>query len=842
MKLIDPLAQTFYVNQSTGIFVTSVDLFFQSKDAQLPVTIQIRPIELGYPKKTIYPFSEVTLDSDRVNISNNATTPTRFTFESPVYLSGETYHALVILSDSDQYNVWVSELGQIDVSTLPEDVALLGGTEAQQNLVTKQPNSGGLFKSQNGSTWNESPYEDLKFNLYRANFTESEGSINFYNPDLSKGNGHITNLLKDSLELTSRVIRVGLGTTVQDTNLTLGNTIIQSGTNGSGNYIGAAGSAFGTTKIINPGIGYTPSASGYTYNNVSLISLTGSGKNATANITISNGVAVAATISNGGFGYEVGDVLIPSQIGINSLGTNAQFSISEIFGVNSLIIDQVQGSFEAGVGKTIQYINNSGITTDLNSQFGGNVTILADGIVEVSDGLHIKVNHKSHGMHATENTVLISNIQSDVPYTRLTQEYSSTSTSPILIENSANFTTFENVGISSTNPGYILIGNEIISYEGVSGNSLIGITREIDDTLAFSYNSNTSVYKYELAGISLRRINKQHILSDASIQDPIGIDYYTIKINTSNTDYPNSLPEGITNRSSSSLPNLFINQSKSSGGPEISATKNIQFEIMKPMVETFVISGTNIDAYVRTTSGTSVDGTETSFLDRGFQTISLDSNNYFENPRIICSKVNETSKLSNLPGYKSFTLSTDLFTSSEFISPVIDLDRVGVILTSNRINSKISDYANDNRVATLRDDPSSFVYATDILSLENPATSIKVLLSAHINTYCDLRLLYSILSTKEEEPIYYPFPGYVNRKRIESGLEPNDDLSDGTSDVFVPPTDIIGFESNSIEYKDYEFTIDNLASFKYFSIKIIGTSTNQALPPRLKNLRIIALA
>jgi len=842
MKLADPLAQTFYVNPSTGIFVTSVELFFQSKDDQLPVTVQLRPLELGYPTSSVYPFSEVVLDADQVNISNNALIPTKFTFDSPVYLSGGTFHALVITSNSDLYNVWVSNLGEFDVSNVSDRVALGGGQEFSRNVVTKQPNSGGLFKSQNGSTWNESPYEDLKFNLYRARFIETQGSINFYNPDMLSGNNQVPNLLKDSLEFTSKRIRVGLGTTVQDSNLTLGNTILQQGSNGTGNYVGSAGSAFGTLNVINPGIGYTPSIGNYTYNNVSLTSLTGSGVNATASVSIQNGVAVAATITSGGAGYVIGDVLTPTQVGISSLGLNAQFSVSDIFGVNQLIIDQVQGTFQVGVGKTIQYINNSGITTDLNASVGGNVTILPGGLIEVTDGLHIKVNHKNHGMHATENSVIISGVESDVLPTILTTGYESTSTSEIILQDATNFSTFENVGVASTNPGYILIGDEIISYEGVSSNTLTGITRGIDGTNSFSYDAGAFVYKYEVAGVSLRRINKQHILSDASVSDPIDLDYYTLKINTSNTEYTGPLPQGITNRSSSSFPNLYINDTKSSGGSGIEATQNIQFESIRPTVQTLTIPGTSISSFVRTVSGTSVDGSETSFLDRGFEDINLNSNNYFTNPRLICSQINESTKLSNLPGNKSFTLTSNLFTSNDYISPVIDLDRVGVIFTTNRINNPIENYATDDRVSTLENDPSSFVYATDTLSLENSATSIKVLVSAHINTYCDLRVLYSVLSNKDESPIYYPFPGYVNKQRLDSGLEPNDSLSDGTPDSKFAKTDIIGFDSNTIEFKDYEFTVDNLPSFRYFTIKIIGSSTSQAYPPRLRDLRVIALA
>ena len=38
----DPLAQTFIVDQEGGCFVTKIDLFFQAKDEELPVRVEIR--------------------------------------------------------------------------------------------------------------------------------------------------------------------------------------------------------------------------------------------------------------------------------------------------------------------------------------------------------------------------------------------------------------------------------------------------------------------------------------------------------------------------------------------------------------------------------------------------------------------------------------------------------------------------------------------------------------------------------------------------------------------------------------------------------------------------------
>jgi hypothetical protein len=833
MKVIDPLAQSFYVEPESGIFVTSVDLYFQSKDEQLPVTIQLRPMQLGLPTQVVYPFSEIVLEPSQVNVSEDASVPTRVVFDSPIYLTGETFHSIVILANSDKYNVWVSKLGETNVSS-ESDV------ESNQFLVLKQPLLGGLFKSQNANTWNESPFEDLKFTLYRANFTQRVGNFNLYNSDLSVGNGQVSKLLPDSIEMTSKKIRVGLGTTVQDSDFTIGNTVYQKTSTGTGKYVGIAGTAKGDLKIINSGIGYTPSSGSNSFSGVALTSITGNGRNATANITINNGIAIAATISNGGIGYQVGDVLSVIQVGNDLLGRNLRLSVSELNGFNEIILDEVQGEFVTGVGNTVFFVNSSGISTELNSTLGGNVTIISNGVQTIDDGLTIKVNHKNHGMHAGENVVTISNVISDIKPKQLTASYEQSSTADIPLDDVTNLTTFENVGVGTTNPGYILIGNEIISYEGIVGNSLTGITREIDQTKAFSYSQGTDVYKYELNGISLRRINTNHTLQDSTLSDPLDLDYYTLKIDTTQDEKTGSLPQGQVDRSVEGYPKLFINKTKSTGGPSIQASQNIQFELLRPNIQTLILNSTNISASVRTVSGTSVDGNEISFIDKGFQDIDLNTNNYFDSPRLIASKVNETNNLTSLPGNKSFTVNLNMTSSSEYLSPVVDLDRLGMIFVSNRINSPIENYTTDNRIATLADDPSSFVYATNAISLETPASSIKILVAAHVNIYNDLRAFYSVLNDPLDDTIYYPFPGYSNLTLSGEVIDPS--ANDGTSDRFVPKVDILDYGNNESLFKDYEFTIDNLPSFRYFSIKLVGSSTNQAYPPRLKDLRVIALA
>jgi hypothetical protein len=832
MKLVDPIAQSFYVSPPSGYFAISIDLFFYSKDPELPVTIQLRPLEYGVPTDSVYPFSEVVLRPEQISISNNGSIATRVKFDSPIYLKGETFHCICILSNSDQYFVHVSRLTEMD----------LASSSSSGVFVTKQPLSGSLFKSQNGSTWTSIQGDDLKFTLYRANFKSSTGDVNFYNSDLDEGNGQIANLMINPLEIDSRKVKLGLGSTILTTSLSPGNTIYQINSNGVGNYVGCAGSATGTLSIINSGIGYTPSSGSYTYSNVPLYSLTGTGRNATANITITNGSVSTggATILSGGNGYLIGDVLIPGQFGNGNLGLNMQLSVQNIAGVNELIVDNVQGNFETNLSqKTLTFVNNSGVSSDL--YFTNSTKAFPNSIVILKEGTHIKVTHRNHGLHSSANQVKLKNVESDLPKTKLTSPYSNVSFGNISVQDISYFSTFENVGIASSNPGYVKIGEEIISYNGISGNNLTGITRQIDQTISGSYQVLEPVMKYELNGVSLRRINKTFTLSDSSESDAIGLDYYKVKVDFTNGGNSAALPQGQTNRSAGSpLGNLFFNLSKSTGGGKIKATQNIPFEIINPLVETMILPETNLSAKIRTISGTSISGDEASFVDQGYTDINLDKNNYFNSTRIVASKINEYQNLGNLPGNKSLTLNLNLSTKNSYVSPVIDLQRVALSFTSNRVDNLITDFSADPRVSTLEYDPSAFVYSNVPIELELPANSLKIYLLGHVNIYSEIKCLYSISNDSDNSLVYYPFPGHDNLNSFNQII--NAANNSGLSDTKIIKTDSIGFEGDKVNYKEFTFTIDNLPSFRYYSIKIVGTSTNQAYPPRIKDLRVIALA
>src|SRR5210317_441620 len=166
----DPLAQTFLIDDEGGVFLTSIDIFFSTKDSAIPVTVQVRDVVNGYPGQKILPFSEVTLNPSAVNTSTDGTTATKFTFASPVYIQSNVEYCFVVMANSQDYNAYVARIGETSLDT--------------DRTISAQPYAGVLFKSQNGMTWSAEQNEDMKFKLRRAEFEQVTGTVTLTNDTL----------------------------------------------------------------------------------------------------------------------------------------------------------------------------------------------------------------------------------------------------------------------------------------------------------------------------------------------------------------------------------------------------------------------------------------------------------------------------------------------------------------------------------------------------------------------------------------------------------------------------------------------------------------------------------
>ncbi len=826
VRWVDPLAESIEVTDINGIFVSSIDIFFQTKDTSIPVTCQIRTMNTGYPTTRIVAFGEKTLEPSEVTISEFGTVPTKFTFPAPVFLEGGgTEYAITLISQSNDYHVFIARMGD-------EDLADRNLEESERRIVSSQPYLGSLFKSQNGSTWEASQFEDLKFTLHKCKFVPGPGALKLYNPELGVGGLENPKLRPSPLTMNSHEVKIQLSgnSSTATSSWPVGSRLQQTvGSNVSyGNVVAHLGPLATATYQTSTGIGITPaSGSALVYSGIGFTSVTGDGSGATADITVQNGTVTGVSVQGNGSGYKAGDVLGAS---LGETGRNIRFTVGTVSNVNSVILNRVEGDF--GTSGALTIVGGSALNNGVPAAVN---TVSPD-----KDGLHFHVKHRNHGMHAANNRVTISGAVGVTTTALLKVEYPYNSTSAIEISDAAFLSSFEGEAVSASNPGYVQIGNEIIKYTstntGTTPNQLSGITRGIDNTTAETHKRNRRVRKYEAAGISLRRINTTHSFADVDNSLQPTLDGYHIKIDvTSNSN-------GTTRDGTGSFKKLKITDTESLGGELVRATQNIQFEAITPLVEFMTPSDTNITTQLRTVSATSAGGAESSFQDQGYEPIPLTGVTYFQTPRLIASKINEDTHLETLPGGKSLTTELVLSSKDTNVSPMIDLDRLSIITTTNRLDQRTPDYRSDPRINSRFGDPNAAIYITKRVDLENPATSLQVRFAAYRHASNDIRVLYRLirLDSPTSESTFELFPGFANL---------NDTTGDGFGDQVIDAKNNdgradkhVGASRHDKDFKDYQYTINDLVEFHGFQIKVIMSGTNQAKVPRIRDFRTIALA
>jgi len=155
LNRIEPVAQSFVVEEPA--YITKVDLFFSSSDADIPVFLQIRKLDDNSPSQEVLPFSSKVIPAADITANTSADADTAHTvfFDSPVFVDTGEY-ALTIGSDSKSYNAYVSELNGKDTKS--------------GRRISEQPLVGSLFLSENLKLFQPDLFEDLKVTIYRAKF------------------------------------------------------------------------------------------------------------------------------------------------------------------------------------------------------------------------------------------------------------------------------------------------------------------------------------------------------------------------------------------------------------------------------------------------------------------------------------------------------------------------------------------------------------------------------------------------------------------------------------------------------------------------------------------------
>jgi len=457
------------------------------------------------------------------------------------------------------------------------------------------------------------------------------------------------------------------------------------------------------------------------------------------------------------------------------------------------------------IGTPITYPDNS--DTTLGTAYGRRLK--PDPLLLTNSSTVMKVIHPDHGMYSTSNNVEIRNVSSGLS-TTLNGAIISTATSLVLDPSAtggSSVTGFEASNESSKI--YLKIGNEIVNGT-LSNLNVTSLSRGQGSTTAVAHADNVAVTLYQINKTPLTEINKVH-----NAIANIGIDSYTVNLTSAPTISGSSDTAEV-------------------GGNFVFASENYRYETIRTTVNTLNFPQTDLTLKLASTTGTSPSGTETSFtkVSRDEVAILLNENVDLDRTNIVASTVNEELELSS---EKSLGLTFSLFSDATNLSPVIDLDRASVILVANNLNeidSSADVYPTGDYVDSIETegDQNACIYITKKVALENAATSIRVNFAANKKPSADIKVLFKIL--RSDDSFDFDELGYEYFN------------SDGSPDATVNSS------LSTSDFQDYTYTAGvkddgvgvSLSEFSQFAIKIVMQGTNAAQPPRVRDLRVIALA
>ena len=510
-------------------------------------------------------------------------------------------------------------------------------------------------------------------------------------------------------------------------------------------------------------------------------------------VYVQNGVEVAIVLQTDSDKY----LAWISRMGEKDVGGNRMISEQPYLGV--LFKSQNNSTWSAYDFEDLKFtLYRASFDTNVNAKLTLTNDVLESKTLEkdplqfFASSTNVKVTHRDHHMYDTDSNVTISGVNSGIA-TTLNGAITDSATSLAL--------TSVSLFPSSATSGsiHLKIGDEIVTGT-ISGTNVTSVTRAQDGTTAAAHANGATVELYQINNVPLTEINKTH----TSISN-IGIDSYVIATSTQS------------------------DTASTSGGLSVVATENAMIDGIQTLVPTIEHPDTTVTAEIRATTGTSPSGTQSSYSTAALtaqnaEKITIGENYFFSNPKLVASQINETNELA---GSKSLFLDFNMSSTKENLSPVIDLDRKSIVAFTNRLNNidSSSDVfpTTDFVSATEPDgDSNEAIYCTKRVTLQNPATSIKVLHSAVRFSGAEIQLMYKILRSDDASDF-----DEIGWRYFNSTGGPDTTVNESTTaDDFI----------------EYEYTQNDLEEFIAFAIKIRMQGVNSSEPPRIKDLRAIALA
>ena len=399
----------------------------------------------------------------------------------------------------------------------------------------------------------------------------------------------------------------------------------------------------------------------------------------------------------------------------------------------------------------------------------------------------------------------------------------------------------------------------------------VGDTVRIDNVATGFYGANSTT-----AGIPHTELNGTH-----TVVAPVTMDNYIIEVTAGN------VVNGISNLSADTV-----------GGQNIQASRNVVADIVQPSITNIRFANTELtyDMNIADTAG--------SFT--GLKPVPDNGNVYFDNRKYIYSIDNQPTA-----GYSAL-LVANISSANEFVSPIIDTERMSFCMVANRIDNLTETDVNepvfDDRTAVSANANISFDTTNDTIETTDSATrdlfdtldigkfitvsgasnaqnNTKYQITNYLNDGTTAKISVSgnlvtetagqsITIVQHEKFIgdiapngSTTYANYITRRfslenpstAIKVLYEMNRPagttvdvyykaLSDGVEQSFdtIPwvksDTELSDAPDEENIFRERTHLVEGIPEFSALSIKFVFKSTNTAHVPKIKNLRVIALA
>lgn len=206
---------------------------------------------------------------------------------------------------------------------------------------------------------------------------------------------------------------------------------------------------------------------------------------------------------------------------------------------------------------------------------------------------------------------------------------------------------------------------------------------------------------------------------------------------------------------------------------------------------------------------------------------------YFTTEQALSSRSNE---INNLAGNRSNQIRVNMSTTSNVVSPVIDLTRTHNIYVDNIINANTTGETNATGGSLFN----KYISKTVTLADGQDAEDLQVTLTSYRPPTTDVKVYAKILHAEDGEAL-------AQKSWIELEKQGNGDITyssladrnDFLEYTYKFPTSSMTGTGNSVSYTTSAGT--KFSGYKYFAVKIGLTANNSAVVPRVADLKCIAL-